>query len=178
MRGGTRLHYLAGRRVLRRLAAALDRERALADRLSCGPEDHPAAVDRLHQELREDKRQRRALATELAQHLGRELAAQPGPVASLHRPDGDMELLRGVARAVQDQPRAPSWVLLTAGDAPKTARGVFLLIGPESRIAEVGPRVAVVLEGRGGGRGNTYQGKAGDFFGIAAAISILEQLDP
>jgi alanyl-tRNA synthetase len=154
MRGGTRLFYLAGGRVLRRLELALARERDLTQRLSCGPEDHPAAVERLLDEAREQRRDRRALLQELAVHLGQSLIAEPG-VASLHRSDGEMEFLHAIALAVREQ-QPDKWALLTGGERA----GVFILLGPADSVASMGPFVADLLEGRGGGAKGIFQGKA------------------
>lgn len=154
LRGGTRLFYLAGRRVLHRLEAALERERALTQRLSCGPEDHLAAVDRLLDEARQHKRDRRALLQELAALLGRSLIAEPG-VVSLHRPEGEMEFLHAIALAVREQ-QPDKWVLLTGGERA----GVFILLGPADSVASMGPIVAELLDGRGGGAKGIFQGKA------------------
>ena len=37
--------------------------------------------------------------------------------------------------------------------------GTFALVGPPDVVAGLGPRVAAVLDGRGGGRKGMYQGK-------------------
>lgn len=156
MRGGTRLFYLAGDRVLTRLTAALERERGLSDRLSCGPPDHLDGVDRLQAGLKQARRERKALGLELAEHLGRALAAADGAVASLHRPDDDVELLRRTAQAAREA-GLNGWALLTAGQR----EGVFILLGPEdSALRRVGDAVAAALDGRGGGAKGQYQGKA------------------
>jgi misacylated tRNA(Ala) deacylase len=173
MRGGTRLYYLAGGRVQQRLGACLERESALSERLSCGPVDHVAAVDRLQQELRESRRVQRAVALELAGFLGRELARQQG-VACLHRPEAEMELLRAVARAARAERGEPFWALITGGER----EGLFLLLGPPERLAEVGPAVADLLGGRGGGSGELFQGKAERLDRREQALDLLLQLSP
>ena len=154
LRGGTRLFYMAGGRVLSWIEGALARQRALSDVLSCGPEDHQASVQRLQDEARTQRRQIKAASEDLTELWARDLAAGQG-VASLHRPDGDMAFLRGVGGALHR--RCPDrWALLTAGQR----EGVFLLVGPEAGVMERGPEVAGVLEGKGGGARGIFQGKA------------------
>jgi misacylated tRNA(Ala) deacylase len=41
--------------------------------------------------------------------------------------------------------------------------GQFILQGPQALVAETGKQVAELLQGKGGGRGNTFQGRAGSF---------------
>jgi misacylated tRNA(Ala) deacylase len=169
MRGGTRLHYVAGGRVLGELGAALSRERALSGLLSCGPPDHGDAVTRLLAEQREQRRERRRLVGELAVHLGRALAAEPGVAAALHREEADMELLRGIARAVDEEATRPRWVLVTGGGT----EGLFALLGPADQLRAVGAKVAELLGGKGGGSGELYQGKASRLDRRAEAARLL-----
>ena len=154
MRGGTRLYFLAGGRVFQALTAARERERLLTRVLSVGPEQHAAAAERLAAEAKEAARDRRALLAELAEAAGAAVATAPGPAAAWHRPDGDLPLLGAVARAALER-RPDLLLLLTAGDR----EGVFLLAGPDAAVSAAAPRVAALLEGRGGGKGGRYQGK-------------------
>jgi len=59
--------------------------------------------------------------------------------------------------------------LLTAG----RGSGVFVLAGPADLVASLGPRVAEQLEGRGGGAGALYQGKAAALDRRRAALELL-----
>ncbi|HOX45597.1 MAG TPA: alanyl-tRNA editing protein [Myxococcota bacterium] len=153
LRGGTRVFFLAGGRVLRELGQAVAHQRALGELLSCPPADHPAAVSRLQAELREAGVQRRQLQSELALHLARELSRGPQP-ASLHRPEADMACLQAVARAFLE--------LCPQGLALLTGKGLFVLAGPADRLKALGPQVAAALGGRGGGGAGLYQGKAAE----------------
>jgi Ser-tRNA(Ala) deacylase AlaX len=166
LRGGTRVFFLAGGRVLRELGQAVEHQRVLGELLSCPPADHPQAVRRLQAELREAGTQRRQLSAELAGALGGALAQGPQP-AGLHRPGADMAFLQAVARAFQGA-RPDGLALLTGG-------GLFVLAGPEERLKSLGPRVAAALGGRGGGGAGLYQGKAGDL-GRAVLEKALEVL--
>jgi len=147
MRGGTRLFFLAGRRVRSGLRDSQRRERALSKLLTCPAAEHTAAVTRVMAGAKAAGKENKALKSELARLIGQSLVG----VKHYHRDDGDMGFLNAVAGAA-----TPDGVLLlTAGRED----GVFLLVGDADRVAELGPKVADVLEGRGGGRGR-FQGKA------------------
>lgn len=49
-------------------------------------------------------------------------------------------------------------VMATVGGSK--GAGQFLLAGEEAAVATLGPQVASLLEGKGGGRKGIYQGKA------------------
>ena len=168
LRGGTRLFYLAGARVLAWMNDAMERERALGEVLSCGPADHQASVQRLQDDARTHRRQMKAAQKELASLWADELSGGEG-VASLHRPDGDMAFLRTVGSALHR--RCPErWALLTAGQD----EGVFLLAGPQDRLAERGAEVARILGGQGGGARGIFQGKATLLDRRQEALELLE----
>lgn len=83
----------------------------------------------------------------------------------LHRKGADLATLKAIADAARRD--RPGLVVLLTG------RGVFLLAGPAETVAEHGPAVAAVLEGRGGGRGGIYQGKAEAVCNLQTALDAL-----
>jgi Ser-tRNA(Ala) deacylase AlaX len=168
-KGGTRLSFLAGGRARQALAAARDRERALSDLLTCGVEQHHAAVCRLQEGLKDRQRQLKQAQAELAPLLGAALVA-PGDAAvrHLHRDDADAAFLQAIAEAAL-QVRPDARLALTGG----TGEGLFLIAGPEVWVAQAGPRFAAALGGRGGGRSGRYQGKAPSLSARAAAVAAL-----
>ncbi|MCA9542319.1 MAG: alanyl-tRNA editing protein [Myxococcales bacterium] len=156
-RGEARLHYLAGGRVLAAEREARARTEVLNRLLSGGPESHVESVERLLDQARADKQSQRALVAEIAGLLGAQLASGAA-TAALHREGADLAFLGAVAQAARAA-RSEQLVLLTAAPAG-SAEGVFLLAGPPERVTACGPAVAEALAGRGGGRGDRYQGKA------------------
>ncbi len=152
---GTRLFFIAGGRVLRDLDRALERDRTLTRVLTCGTDEHLPAIERLVAERRTTDKALKELRGERAAAIGRDLARTGDPAVAFHSPEADMETLHAVAKAAREA-RPDVLVLATGGDLD----GVFLVAGPEERVAAAGPEVARILEGRGGGRGGTFQGKA------------------
>ncbi|MBI5529231.1 MAG: alanyl-tRNA editing protein [Deltaproteobacteria bacterium] len=156
MRGGTRVHFLAGARAVRAFDELVLRERALTAALSCGPAGHEAAAKRLLDDSKAAAKTVRALRVELAGHLGAALASGKNG-AALHRPDADLEFVRAIASAAAAS--RPGVVFLVTGGAD-SGEGVFALAGPEAMVKDLGPRVAEALGGRGGGSRGVFQGKA------------------
>jgi alanyl-tRNA synthetase len=157
LRGGTRLFFVAGQRVLHRLRLSEQRTRAISSMLSRGASELVSGVEQLQADLKALRKQLVATQSELCDALAAQLVARGGPVRSLHRADGDAAMLGRLAQSVlRETPGATLW--LTAG-ADK--EGAFLLVMEPGRLAEVGPRVLEVLEAKGGGPPGRLQGKTG-----------------
>lgn len=165
IKGGCRVHYLAGGRVTDGLLRGLAREQALTELLTAPPSDHGALVARLIDDAKARTKQLGALQRELAAHVGRALATDPRQPRHLHRDGADL----GVLRAIADAALAccPDRAVLLTG------AGVFLVAGPPAVVDVAGPQVAAALGGRGGGRGGRFQGKADDLSAAPAAADLL-----
>jgi len=170
-RGDSRLLYLAGDRVRRRLLEGLAREAALKDLLTCGAEDLVESVERLQAEGVEQRREKKRLGEELAGHLGTALAEESGPVVHRIREGADLPFLQTVARAVAGV-RPGLLVLLAAPGAG--GEGPFLLSGPAEIVREMGPAVGAILGARsGGGPPGQYQGKGTRLDRAEEAVTLL-----
>ncbi len=154
--GQTRLHYVAGQRALTLFGSTLARERGLTSLLAAAPDEHADAVKRLLGRQRTQTKELRQLRDELAEMLGRGLAlAGEGGLATLHREQADLAFLHAVAASARAA--APQILFfLTCGELS----GSFLLAGPAKTVAGAGPELAALLDGRGGGVGGRYQGRA------------------
>ena len=158
LRGGTRLSFVAGGRVRRRLGAHEARAAALRVLLGAPDEGLAAAVEAKLGQLSAAEKALRAAEEELAGALARALSAEAGPAVALHLPGRDMAFLTRVGKVFSTLP-ASSVALLTV-DGP--AGEAFVLAGGAESTApvpELGPVVAEALEGRGGGSGKLFQGK-------------------
>lgn len=157
MRGGTRLFFLAGNRVLKCLGKALDNERALTKMLSVGPDDHSTAVDRIQTSLKAVNKATKSQLKEIAQLEAYQLKAtsQTKTYLYIHRENGDMDYMNALVNELSDQPLP---VLVTVG--PDKGPGQFLLYGNEKQVSQIGPKIATILEGKGGGKKGRFQGKA------------------
>ena len=172
MRGGTRLFFVAGERVRRRMAAHEARNRDLRSLLDTSDDELASIVTvRLARE-KDLARTARGLAEELADHTAAFLAARSEAVVDAHWEERDMAFLQRVARALVEAAPGTCGLLTSACD------GDFLFVvaaGEDSPIdlSETGPRVAEAMGGRGGGRGSIFQGKVGSFKDRDRALEIL-----
>jgi alanyl-tRNA synthetase len=172
MRGGTRLFFVAGERVRRRMAAHEARNRELRSLLDTSDDELAGIVTVRIAREKDIARTARGLAEELADSTAAALAARSEAVVEAHWEDRDMAFLQRVARMLVEA--APEKCgLLTA-----TNGGDLLFVvaaGEKTAIdpGETGPRVAEALGGRGGGRGPIFQGKAGSFKDRDRALEIL-----
>ena len=159
MRGGTRLIFVAGDRVRRRMARHEERNASLRALLDTGDDEIPEIVTvRLARE-KDLARAARRLGEELADTTAAALAQSADPFVERHWVERDMGFLQRVARNLVEA--APDTCALLTADTGSGA--VFIVVaGPDSGVdlTKVGPQIAEALEGRGGGRSPIFQGKA------------------
>ena len=172
LRGGTRVHFVAGRRLRRLLGAHHGRTAALRALLGAADEELAPTVERRLEQLKEADRTVRGLLEELASTAAATLVGQAGPVVHRHWDGRDLGFLQKVARALDTS--APYGVaFLTAGEGDE---GFFLVsAGPEADVdvSNLGPAVAEALAGRGGGSGKVFQGRAAAISRRDAALEVV-----
>ena len=154
MRGGSRLHWVAGGRV-RRLLERHEQRCAELRGLFEAADDELAAVARTRLErLDGTTRRARLLATRLGEMLVEAWSLEERVVAE-HLDWADGQTLRAMPRALSERGRPPLALLSAGREAPFP----FVLVSAGSDLAaELGPRVLERLGGRGGGRGPVFQG--------------------
>jgi alanyl-tRNA synthetase len=159
MRGGTRLHFVAGDRVRRRLAGHEARNLELRGLLGSSDDELPQVMALRIEREKALARDGRRLLEELAAATAEALAARGERVVAAHWPERDMAFLLAVGKALLAA--RPSAVALLAAGPPSA--GVFLLVAGEPSgldLAAAGNAAASTLGGRGGGRPPFWQGKA------------------
>ncbi len=175
MRGGTRLSWVAGARLRRLHGEHHIRNAELRALLGASDDELVARLDSKLEQLREAERSVRDLEEALAIASAEALTARQGTVLDAHWPERALPFLQRVAR--ETARLAPDRVLLlTAGEEE---RGVFLLSAGEGAgldATTVGPRVAELLGGRGGGSGRIFQGKAGRLSSRGEAVTLLREV--
>jgi alanyl-tRNA synthetase len=172
MRGGTRMFFIAGDRVRRRMSVHEQRNARLRSLLDTGDDELPEVVALRLEREKELARATRSLGEALADATAAEIAAQEVRVIERHWEGRDMPFLQRVARSLVAA--APEMrALLTATEDDEH---LFVVAGgAESGLetADVGPHVADLFEGRGGGRGEIYQGKAGTLARRDEALEVI-----
>ena len=174
MRGGCRLHWVAGRRVRARLGEHEARARALRTLLNVGDEEIAAAVTRRGERLKTANRQIGRLKRELARQIAHDLRESDTNVVEAHFDDANGGFLQLVSRHfIAD---ADSRVVLLT--ATESGEHFFLLASGSGCVLELkepGARIAELLDGRGGGSVKLFQGKAGNLKRRGEAVHLLKQ---
>jgi Ser-tRNA(Ala) deacylase AlaX len=157
-RGGSRITFVAGGRVLQELRRAESVEAALNERIGTAPEEFAHVLDGWAAERKRAAKKIKAMEEQLAIPIGKGLAGEPGPVLTCVLPFGGPELLRAAAKAALDR-RPEATVVLVSSD-----EGCFLvqagLQGPQD-VSSIGTRLRAALGAKGGGKGRTFQGTGG-----------------
>lgn len=154
MHGGTRVSWVAGGRVRRRMAA---REALLSElRALTGARDQElASVIRLKlEQLGEAGAELRRLCERLASVLVDELQREAGPVVARQLDDPD--LVWTAAAELAGSPGANAYLLTS----PDGALALALAEEAPADVTALGPVVAEILDGKGGGRDRLFRGKA------------------
>ena len=172
MRGGTRVFFVAGDRVRRRMAAHEERNLHLRSMLDTGDEKLSEVVALRLDREKELARTVRRLSEELADAAAVTLCANDSQLIDGHWQERDMAFLQRIGRTIVES-AADKRALLTS----KSEDGAIFLLGAgESSgvsLEEIGPKIAETLGGRGGGRGTIFQGKADSLANRDAALQIL-----
>jgi Ser-tRNA(Ala) deacylase AlaX len=172
LRGGTRVHFVVGGRLRRLLGAHHQRAAKLRAILGSSDEELVHAADGRLQQLKEAARTIRDLEGEFATATAQALAARPDRVLAAHLSARELPFLQRVAREL-GQLAPDRAILLTCGE---TEEGAFLVgAGPdlELDVAAAGRSVAEALQGRGGGSGRIFQGRAAGLSGRTEAEALL-----
>jgi alanyl-tRNA synthetase len=172
IRGGTRLFYVAGSRLRRRLGAHEQRNAALRGALGAPDEELiPALQIKLEQLLALERRTRK-LEDQIADFQAAELAGRPGDLVDAHLEDRDMAFLQKLARGILAT--NPTKVVFLTSELG--GQGLFLLSAGEGSSLDVpsaGKAIAALLGAKGGGAGKSFQGKAPSLTQRAEALSHL-----
>jgi alanyl-tRNA synthetase len=159
MRGGTRVFFVAGDRVRRRLAEHEARNLRLRSLLDAADDDLPELIELHLGREKQLARERRRLVAKLARAEAERLAVVDETVISGHWDDRDLPFLQEIGKKFIEL--APERIaLLTVGTGGESA---FLLVASEASgldLGVVGPEICAILDGRGGGRAPFFQGKA------------------
>ncbi len=175
MRGGSRVFFVAGERVRRRMARHEDRLAQLRSLLDTGDAELAEVVTLRIAREKNLARTVRRLSEELAESSALSLATRPGPVVEAHWEERDMAFLQKVGRRLAGE--APQLRALLTAETDDGA--VFVVVGGDESgidVSETGPRIAEVLGGRGGGKNPIFQGKTASLSGRQAALGLLRNI--
>jgi len=159
MRGGTRLRWVAGDRVRRRLARWETRGSQLRTLFGASDDELAAIAEMKLAQIKDLNRRLARRTEELADAVAENLAHGPSAVITARIEGADIDLLRRIGSRLNRLRPAGAAVLTSAGSPD----GVFVVaVGPESGIdvAMAGDAVRMAFGGTGGGAKGIYQGTA------------------
>ena len=161
-RGGTRITFLAGERVIAGMDRRREIEEALRARIGTAPGEFASIIDGWNDERRRLERRVRDLEVEVAGAAAAAMAAQEGSLLVAVRPGDTAESLRAIAAEVLKR-RPDAVVVLAAGTGEDPGACFLVQAGPAgpADVAAIGGRVRDRLGAKGGGRGAIFQGKGG-----------------
>ncbi|MDD5562821.1 MAG: alanyl-tRNA editing protein [Thermoanaerobaculaceae bacterium] len=175
MRGGTRLAFVAGGRVRARLGAHEARNTRLRALFGAPDEELAAVAEAKLEQLQAAEKRTRGLEEELAGAVAATLAAEREGVVSAHFEGRDAAFLQALARRFVAGAPAKA-ALLTASDGDRSSFALAFGEDLHLDVQAAGREVAVLLDGRGGGSGRIFQGKAGSLERRAGAVARLREL--
>ncbi|MEO8586232.1 MAG: alanyl-tRNA editing protein [Acidobacteriota bacterium] len=177
LRGGTRLVFVAGQRARRRLAAHEDRLLALRRILGAPDSGLAGAASAKLDQLQAAQRMLRRAEEELGAAAAKAALASGLRVVHEHFEGRDMAFVQTVARQFAGG-AGPRAALLTAA---REGQHVFALgvgegFGGAGDAQALGREIASLLEGKGGGSGRVFQGKAPGLAGVDRALARLNSV--
>ncbi|MFB3904925.1 MAG: alanine--tRNA ligase-related protein [Acidobacteriota bacterium] len=158
MRGGTRLYFVAGGRVRRRLAEHEARNLELRSFLGAPERDFVSAVKSRLDQIQELQHRERLMRDELAEAASEALAHRPEDLLEAHFKSGDPAFLQSVAHKLQEKAHSKAALLTTGTEGD----GFFVVVAGERvgcDVQALGRQVAILLQGKGGGSGRIFQGR-------------------
>ncbi len=176
LRGGTRLSFVAGRRARRRLKADEDHLLDLRRILGAPDSGLAEAASAKRDQIQETQRLLRRAEDELAEAAAVAAAASGGAAVHAHFEGCDMGFVQSVARRFSEK-AGPGAGLFTASRGGEHVFALGLSEGSlgASAVQTLGRQVAALLEGKGGGSGRVFQGKAPGLAGVDRALATLKE---
>jgi len=173
-RGGTRLPWVAGGRLRRRLARHEVRSAELRAVLDTGDNELVSVCRLKLEQLASERRQRRLLEERLVPEVVEDLLENPGSLVERHLDGVEAALLRRVSEEFRTS--AGDRVAFLTCVMDDTA--LFALVQGERGVLdlrETGARVCEILGGRGGGSKLLFQGKARSLIRRPEALDLVER---
>lgn len=152
-KGMTRVTFTAARRARAELFTRDQVLRGLAAQFSCGPNEVPAAIDKLRRDAERSATEIANLRSRLASSIVESFPGSGAVVASIA---GDAELLRSVAAKLAGSGRD---AIVSAPDDAGTAVVIMRASGSTLDCGALWKKIAAKLGGRGGGRAERAEGR-------------------
>lgn len=172
------VHFLVGKRVLKRLGDSFERELQLNLALKGGPNQHLELIQKLQNNVKITRKSFQKSLKDIAFLEAEKLQKLSKPLPryySLHRTDGvEQDFINTFFRHA---PVDISLYFLTVcepsvGNQP--GKGLMVLRGDEELVQQFGPKFLNILDGKGNGKEGSFQGKICDIEKIPECEALLE----
>ncbi|XP_066152134.1 alanyl-tRNA editing protein Aarsd1 isoform X1 [Euwallacea fornicatus] len=169
----TFLYFLVGNRILNRLTGCIEREQKLTALLKSNPVQHPELADKLQKTVKILNKNVQGVLKDLAFLQAKNLNdTLPVPAFfSLHRKEAEPDFMNTFIRELGDKGK-DIFLFLSTGD--EKLSGNIVLYGPEKIVADLGPKISELLEGKGAGKGNKFQAKVMKMANRSKAEAIIK----
>ncbi|KAI0215837.1 Alanyl-tRNA editing protein Aarsd1-A [Lamellibrachia satsuma] len=169
-KGKQNLVFVVGDRVLGYLGRCYSQEKSFTTLLGGCPEEHLQLVEKLQKSYKVANKNATTLLRDVAALECDKFKAKTNrdPLFVLHRREGDNEFMNSIVQRLAEE---EVLLFLTTGD--DKGAGTFMLAGREETVGELGPRIAEILDGKGGGKKGRFQGKASKLSRRAEAEKLL-----
>jgi len=173
MRGGLRLHWVAGGRVRSRLAEHEHRAARLRRVFEAADDEIVELAGAKLTRLKESERELRQIRGRLAEEAATRLAASDEVFIEAHFEGVDAGFLQRVGGSIAAA-EGPRLALLTASNENGDLFALAASASCPCALRPLGDEVAEILAGRGGGSPELFQGKAGSLKNRDNAIQLLK----
>jgi alanyl-tRNA synthetase len=165
-----RVHFAAGKRLMRAMEVMHDTQMGITGMLSCRDVEQVHRVEQLLEDKRMKEKEMKALKDKLSNFHVTEVVNQcvcvsdndhgnEASLAVVDLGDVDMSYMTMVANAAMEKIDRDGAILVLVGGEDGSDEGSFLLLGNKVVVDQVGKDVAAMFGGRGGGRNGKFQGK-------------------
>lgn len=175
IRGGCRLQWVAGKRARQRLANHEFRLGELRRLLDTADAGLVSVVQLKLAQVVDARRTIRQLEDRMAGLVAETLLTDSAPVTQLHLEGPEAALMRRIAELYAEGSNG-GLLLLTAEDAGNVLFAVAAGSASKADLQAIGREVATLFNGRGGGAGRLFQGKAGSVERRTEAFDYLRKV--
>ncbi|CAO1415929.1 unnamed protein product [Diamesa serratosioi] len=160
MKNKTLIHFLVGKRVLKRFDSIFERELQFTQILNGGPATHVDLVKKIQVNYKSSQKTvqklSKELATKEAEKYNNDTTVQS--YVSLHRNDGvDMDFANTFMRNLKAEKTL--FLFITISEVIDGKSGSLLLQGDPEDIKVLGDPICKLLDGKGNGKNNRFQAK-------------------
>ncbi|EDV99529.1 alanyl-tRNA editing protein Aarsd1-B [Drosophila grimshawi] len=178
VKSNVHVHFVVGERCLRKLGEIFQREQQLTAALKCGAHQHLELLQKLQQNVKSTRKSFVQLLKDFANAEAERLENVPKAMRpkyfALHRRDGiEVDFTTTFLRNAPEE----IFYFLTVSEGisvGSVAKGHMVLRGDPMLVQELGPQFLELLEGKGNGKENSFQGKINNLAKLQNCTALLE----